>query len=112
MVVIFLLLAADTGIEQERTGVPSRCTVQAPHWAIPHPYFVPVSPTTSRIAQSNGILGSTSTVCSLLLIFNFIEAMIVEFVAKKVTKLLFHWLAAGQVNKPIDVYYTRTVSNE
>src|SRR3954462_13855681 len=44
MVVIFLPAAADTGNEQERVGVPSMCTVQAPHWAMPQPYLVPVSP--------------------------------------------------------------------
>src|ERR687898_880671 len=36
-------------------------TVQAPHWAMPQPYLVPVRPTFSRIAQSSGVLGSTST---------------------------------------------------
>ena len=35
---------ADTGSEQERRGWPSRCTVQAPHWAMPQPNLVPVSP--------------------------------------------------------------------
>ena len=29
--------AADTGVTQERTGWPSRCTVQAPHCASPQP---------------------------------------------------------------------------
>ena len=32
----------------ERVGSPSRCTVQAPHWAMPHPNFVPVSLSCSR----------------------------------------------------------------
>src|SRR5216684_8892190 len=59
MVVIFLPSAAATGITQERTAAPSRCTVQAPHWAMPQPYLVPVRPTCSRIAQSKGVLGST-----------------------------------------------------
>ena len=31
MVVTFLPAAAETGVWHERTGWPSRCTVQAPH---------------------------------------------------------------------------------
>ena len=30
--------------EQERTASPFRWTVQAPHWAMPQPNFVPVMP--------------------------------------------------------------------
>ena len=41
------------------------CTVHAPHWAMPHPYFVPVRPSCSRSTQSSGVLGSTSTCCCL-----------------------------------------------
>src|SRR5262245_6107646 len=61
MVVIFLPTAALTGNEHERTGAPSMCTVQAPHCAMPQPYFVPVRPTCSRIAHNRGVLSSTST---------------------------------------------------
>ena len=46
---------------QDRVGYPSRCTVQAPHSAWPHPNFVPVRPTRSRIAQSNGMSAGPST---------------------------------------------------
>src|SRR5262249_20467393 len=42
IVVTFLPAAADTGVSQARTGAPSRCTVQAPHRAMPQPYLVPV----------------------------------------------------------------------
>src|SRR5579863_2569246 len=45
----------------DRVGTPSICTVQAPHWAIPQPYLVPVSPIVSRNTQSSGVSGSTST---------------------------------------------------
>src|SRR5436309_7777679 len=48
---------------QERTAAPSTCTVHAPHCAMPQPYFVPVRPTCSRITHSNGVVGSTSTLC-------------------------------------------------
>ena len=70
MVVIFFPPTADTGVTHERVGVPSRCTVQAPHSAMPQPNLVPVRPTTSRSTQSKGISGDTSTVWSLPLIFN------------------------------------------
>jgi hypothetical protein len=39
---------------------PSTCTVQAPHCAMPHPNFVPISPSVSRSAQSRGVSESTS----------------------------------------------------
>ena len=61
MVVIFLPTTAATGITQERTATPSTCTVQAPHWAIPQPYLVPVSPACSRMAHRSGVLGLTLT---------------------------------------------------
>src|ERR1700728_2553581 len=58
MVVIFAPLSAPIGTEQERIGLPSICSVQAPHCAIPQPNFVPVKPTTSRKTQSSGVSGS------------------------------------------------------
>ncbi len=61
MVVTALPATALIGVEQLRTASPSRCTVQAPHWAMPQPYLVPVSPMTSRTTQSSGISGGTST---------------------------------------------------
>src|SRR5438270_9050617 len=63
MVVICLPSASPTGSEHERTASPFTCTVQAPHCAMPQPYFVPVSPTCSRMTHSNGVVGSTSTLC-------------------------------------------------
>jgi hypothetical protein len=60
MVVIFRSPTEETGVTQERIGSPSRCTVQAPHWAMPHPNLVPVRPSPSRRAQSSGVSGSTS----------------------------------------------------
>src|SRR5258705_5759097 len=68
MVVICLPSAPATGITQERIAAPSRCTVHAPHWATPQPYLVPVRPTCSRITQSRGVLGLTSTSWDLPLI--------------------------------------------
>jgi hypothetical protein len=38
--------------------------VQAPHWAMPQPYFVPFRPNSSRTTQSNGVAGSAPDFCS------------------------------------------------
>src|SRR5580693_1254260 len=53
MVVILAPATAATGVMQERVARPSTCTVHAPQNPIPHPNFVPVSPSSSRITQSN-----------------------------------------------------------
>src|SRR5262249_22280419 len=58
-----------TGVTQERNGIPFRCTVQAPHKALPQPNFVPVMPSTSRKTHSKGMSPSTSTSCSTPLTF-------------------------------------------
>src|SRR5262245_54544156 len=62
MVVTDFPATSEMGRMQVRTALPSRCTVQAPHWAIPHPNLVPVIPSTSRNTQSKGISSGTSTV--------------------------------------------------
>src|SRR5262249_29591734 len=61
IVVTVLPSAADTGNVHERTGRPSRWTVQAPQTEMPQPYFVPVRPSVSRSTHSSGISGSTSS---------------------------------------------------
>src|SRR5215467_13884105 len=61
MVVIDLPAAADRGTLHDRVARPSMRTVQAPHWAMPQPYLVPVSFNESRSTHSNGVSGSTST---------------------------------------------------
>src|SRR5215475_5745892 len=58
MVVIFLLATEFNGTWQERVATPSMCTVQAPHWAMPQPYLVPVMPSVSRSTQRSGVRGS------------------------------------------------------
>src|SRR5262249_51635588 len=62
---------ADTGSTQERVGWPSTWTVHAPHIAIPQPYLVPVSPSSSRNTQSRGISGSTSTLTAFPFTLSF-----------------------------------------
>src|SRR6266404_2239059 len=53
-----------TAVMQARVASPSIWTVQAPHSATPQPYFVPMSPSSSRKYQSSGIDGSPSNDCS------------------------------------------------
>src|SRR5436190_24054419 len=53
------------GSTQVRVATPSRCTVQAPHCAMPQPNLVPVSPSVSRSTQRSGVSGATSTVSRL-----------------------------------------------
>src|SRR5215813_10635008 len=68
MVVTFFPTASPAVTPHERTAAPSMCTVQAPHCAIPHPYFVPVMPMESRITHNSGVSDSTSTSCDFPLI--------------------------------------------
>src|ERR1700730_2919714 len=74
MVVIFPAPTAFTRVTHERIGCPSRCTVHAPHNAMPQPNLVPVRPSVSRSTHSNGMSGSTSTSVSLPLTLSLIIA--------------------------------------
>src|SRR5690606_4122026 len=65
MVVISAPSTSSTGVEQERAGCPSTCTVQAPHKPAPQPNLVPFRPSSSRSTHNKGVSGSTSRVyCS------------------------------------------------
>src|SRR3954469_5793433 len=60
---------APTGRTQDRTGLPSTCTVHAPHCAMPQPYLVPVIPMMSRSTQSSGMsAGASKDFCSPLMV--------------------------------------------
>src|SRR5712672_554637 len=61
MVVTCLPETRESGATQERIAIPSRCTVHAPHKAMPHPNLVPVRPSESRITHKSGVDGSSST---------------------------------------------------
>src|SRR3984893_11297590 len=74
MVVIFLTPTAFTRVTHERIGCPSRCTVHAPHNAMPQPNLVPVRPGRERSTHSNGLSGATSTSVSLPLTLSLITA--------------------------------------
>lgn len=71
MVVMDPLPTEPTEVRQERTGLPSSRTVQAPQAPIPQPYFVPFRSSVSRSAHSSGVSGGRSTVLTTLLIFSF-----------------------------------------
>src|SRR5256885_7445486 len=75
MVVTRLPATADTGSTQVRVATPSRWTVQAPHWAMPQPNLVPVSPSVSRSTQRSGVSGVTLTVSRLPLTVKLIGGM-------------------------------------
>ena len=78
MVVMFFPETCETGVEQERMGAPSACTVQAPHKPAPQPNFVPVSSSVSRSTQSSGVSGETLTFFSLPLTRSVMSAMFVR----------------------------------
>ena len=61
IVVIFALEAAETGVMQERVGLPSKWTVQAPQSPAPHPNLVPDNASVSRRTHSSGVSGDTVT---------------------------------------------------
>src|SRR6516225_12395211 len=50
-----------TDTRHDRAGVPSICTVQAPHSPAPHPNLVPVKPIVSRSTHKSGVSASTSS---------------------------------------------------
>src|SRR2546427_10670099 len=62
MVVTRLPATADTGSTQVRVAAPSRCTVHAPHCAMPQPNLVHVRPSVSRSTQRRGVSAATVTV--------------------------------------------------
>src|SRR6185436_4975941 len=51
----------EMGKTHERVATPPTSTVQAPHAAMPHPYFVPVIFRSSRSTHKRGVLGSAIT---------------------------------------------------
>src|SRR5271167_3843142 len=75
---MFFAAACETGVEQERTGSPSRWTVHAPQRPAPQPNFVPVNSSVSRRTQSRGVSGATSAFRSLPLMRRVMTAMFLE----------------------------------
>ena len=50
---------------QDLTALPFMCTVQAPHWAVSQPTWVPVRRRFSRIRSTRSVRGSTEAVTGL-----------------------------------------------
>src|SRR5262245_41158639 len=73
MVVMLALPTEETGVMHDRRASPSMRTVQAPHWALPHPNLVPLRSSPSRSAQRSGMSSGASTVrtCPFTLSLNF-----------------------------------------
>src|SRR5262245_23496959 len=63
IVVTFFAPTVETCVWHDRTGEPSPCTVQAPHWPMPQPNFVPFMCSVSRRTQSSGMSPGVSTEC-------------------------------------------------
>src|SRR5215472_3454471 len=85
MVVTSDLPMLSIGVTQERVALPSMCTVQAPHSAMPQPNLVPVIPSTSRSTHKSGVSPSTSTVRSTPLIL-----MVVAIATSRPVALIGH----------------------
>src|SRR5882724_4801375 len=83
MVVTFFPSAAESGVQQERLGAPSRWTVQAPHCATPQPYLVPVRPRRSRSTYSSGMSAGafTSRISPLTVSFMAVSLVLGGFLA-------------------------------
>ncbi|MCY1376269.1 hypothetical protein D9M69_637470 [compost metagenome] len=76
MVVTSRPATASSGVTQERTAWPSRCTVQAPHSALPQPNLVPTSFISPRSTHSSGVSGSALTVAVRPLIFSVVVVVV------------------------------------
>src|SRR5258705_5159376 len=99
MVTIFLPATVPTGVTHERVGCPSTCTVQAPHWAMPQPYLVPASFSSSRSTHKRGISGSTSTSWTRPFTFN----LVMEFSGREIqgeSRFCYHPPAAARSLSP------------
>src|SRR6266404_8866126 len=72
MVAISRPCTASMDVTHERTASPFRCTVQAPHSALPQPYLVPTSFSSPRSTQSSGVSGSAFTVTALPLMMSVV----------------------------------------
>src|SRR6185436_3154517 len=81
VVILSVLLSELMGMEHERCTSPSMWTEQAPHWAMPQPYLVPVKPSCSRNTQSNGMSPSPLTSTTFPFTFNLTMAISSDRVA-------------------------------
>src|SRR5258708_4375775 len=102
MVVTLRPATLDISVWQERTGWPSKWTVQAPHSGMPQPNLVPVMPSVSRRAQSRGIRGLTQILISLPLRVNMVSpiAILLSGIGRTDRKRISYRRSRG--NPPLD----------
>jgi hypothetical protein len=65
MVVISAPLCCTASVLHDLMARPLTSTVQAPHWAVSQPTWVPVSLRFSRMTSTKNVLGATSTLAAL-----------------------------------------------
>lgn len=70
MVVTSAPWACTANMAQDLTARPLTCTVQAPHWLVSQPTWVPVSARCSRSAWTSRVLGGTSMLAARPLTVN------------------------------------------
>src|SRR4051812_17017324 len=75
MVVTAAPSASTASMAQLFTDLPSTQTVQAPHWLVSQPTWVPVSRRCSRSNSTSNVRGSTSTTCFFSLTWSEIVVM-------------------------------------
>src|SRR5579871_590474 len=69
-VVTVWLPTAETGVWQDRTALPFRCTVHAPHWPMPQPYLVALRLRMSRRTHNKGVSPAASIMADLPFTFS------------------------------------------
>src|SRR3954470_11389309 len=79
MVVTARPSASTASMAQLLTDLPSTQTVQAPHWLVSHPTWVPVRRRCSRSRSTSSVRGSTSTAWLFSLTFSVIVAINLPF---------------------------------
>src|SRR6202021_1281289 len=93
MGVTFAPATAPIKVMQDRVARPSTCTVQAPQKPIPQPNFVPVSPSSSRITQSNAASSGlcTETVLPLRSNVVMIDSLLFSLLVNAMPSTLGGW---------------------
>ena len=86
-------------IEQDRCTSPLMWTEQAPHWATPQPYLVPVRPTCSRMTHSSGVSASTATSVIVPLILSFAMGFLPRLDARAFNQLCHPWQVEGEQSR-------------
>src|SRR5207245_8082133 len=94
--------SAAAGVTHDRAARPSIWTVQAPHWATPHPYLVPVRCSSSRSTHSRGMSSAALTVRSVPLIRIVAMALSLSGTARRRARLAEDYAAYLRLPGDID----------